>query len=53
VIITYASPRRLCALAKGIMAGVARHYKENLTIAETTCMHAGAAACTLVATRAE
>jgi hypothetical protein len=53
VIITYTSPRRLCSVAKGIMRGVARHYKENLAIVETTCMHAGAGACTLVATRAE
>ncbi|HEV8456008.1 MAG TPA: heme NO-binding domain-containing protein [Gemmatimonadales bacterium] len=53
VIITYASPRRLCSVAKGIMRGVGRQYKENLTIVETTCMHAGTAACTLVATLAE
>ena len=53
VVVTYTSPRRLCAVAKGIMRGVARHYKENLTIVETTCMHAGAGACTLVATRVE
>jgi hypothetical protein len=51
VIITYTSPRRLCALAKGLIRGVGRHYEEELAIEETSCMHAGAGACTLVATR--
>src|SRR3989449_11610799 len=47
VVITYTSPRRLCALARGIIRGVARHYGEPVTITETTCMHRGAEACTI------
>jgi predicted hydrocarbon binding protein len=49
--IEYSSPRRLCAVAKGIMRGVAKHYGETLAIDESTCMLTGAAACTLTATR--
>jgi len=48
VVITYASPRRLCALARGIVSGIARHYGERVAITEPTCMHRGAEACTLV-----
>jgi hypothetical protein len=47
VVITYTSPRRLCALARGIIRGIARHYRERVEITEATCMHRGAAACTL------
>jgi hypothetical protein len=48
VVITYDSPRRLCALAKGIALGVADHYKERLAVDEPSCMHKGALACRLV-----
>ena len=51
VTIEYSSPRRLCAVAKGIMRGIAAHYREPLVITETTCMHSGARVCTLVASR--
>jgi predicted hydrocarbon binding protein len=34
------------------MKGIAAHYRESVIITETTCMHSGARACTLVATRA-
>lgn len=43
--LTYLSERRLCAVAKGIVKGVARHYGEEVSISETTCMHTGAEAC--------
>jgi predicted hydrocarbon binding protein len=52
VTIIYTSSRKLCAVARGIIQGVAAHYKEPLQIDETTCMHTGASACTLIATRA-
>ncbi len=48
VVITYASPRRLCAVAKGIVGGVARHYNEAVHIAEPACMLTGAKACIIV-----
>jgi predicted hydrocarbon binding protein len=47
VIITYTSPRRLCAFARGIIKGIANHFGEEVTIADTTCMYRGDAACTL------
>lgn len=48
VVIHYASPRRLCAMAKGILRGIATHYGEPLDVVETACMHTGATTCTLV-----
>ena len=45
VVITYASPRKLCAVAKGITRGVAKHYGERIEITELGCMNAGAAVC--------
>ena len=51
VVIVYSSPRKLCAVAKGIIRGIAKHYGENLAIDEKTCMLEGAPECTLVTTR--
>lgn len=45
VVIEYSSPRKLCSVAKGIVRGVAKHYRETVVITETTCMHKGAASC--------
>lgn len=45
VVITYSSPRRMCAVARGIVRGVAKHYQESVTITEPECMHAGCPAC--------
>ena len=45
IVVTYASSRRMCGLAKGVVRGVARHFQEPVTIEETACMHEGAAAC--------
>jgi predicted hydrocarbon binding protein len=44
----YVSPRRLCAVARGIMHGLATHFHERLEIEEPTCMLRGDAACLLV-----
>lgn len=46
-VLTYDSPRKLCAVAKGIAKGVGKHFKENLSITETQCMHRGAPHCTI------
>lgn len=51
VTVTYNSARRLCDVAKGIVGGLARHYKEKVSITETRCMHRGAAECVLVVDR--
>ena len=45
VTIVYSSPRKMCALARGISRGVAQHYGETVTINEEACMHHGAASC--------
>ena len=52
VLVDYRSKRRLCAVAKGIARGVGAHYNEALIIDERSCMHAGAAACEIVISRA-
>lgn len=45
--VTYGSQRKLCALARGIIRGIARHYHEQVLITETACMLAGAKNCKL------
>lgn len=47
VMIVYDSPRRLCALLRGLVEGTARHYHETAKIDEVTCMHRGDPSCTL------
>jgi len=47
VVVHYDSPRRLCAVARGIARGLAAHFGERLEIQEFECMHLGAAACRL------
>ena len=49
--IVYDSPRRLCALAEGLIRGVARHYGEPLSVSQERCMHTGAPVCELRVTR--
>jgi Haem-NO-binding len=51
IVIHYASPRRLCAFAKGIATGIARNYGETIAITELTCMHQGAATCEILLRR--
>jgi Haem-NO-binding len=48
VVVHYDSPRRLCALPEGIVAGVAAHYGERVTVHQSTCMARGDPSCTLV-----
>jgi predicted hydrocarbon binding protein len=48
VVVTYDSPRRLCALARGIVKGVAKHYAEEVNIVEPNCMLKGDPACRLI-----
>ena len=47
VVITYTSARKLCAIAKGIVRGIAKYYEESVTIVESTCMLRGADACSI------
>jgi hypothetical protein len=46
ITIHYASPRRMCALLRGLVEGTARHYRERVRLEEKTCMHRGDGACT-------
>lgn len=48
VVVTYNSPRKMCAYAKGIAKGVAKHYGEQISIIEPTCMLKGATECELI-----
>jgi predicted hydrocarbon binding protein len=45
VSIVYRSPRRLCALLRGLVEGTARHYREKVRIEELACMDRGDDAC--------
>ncbi len=45
VVITYSSPRKMCAVAKGVAKGVAKYYKERVRVMETSCMLAGSPSC--------
>jgi len=45
LILTYDSARHMCALLRGIIAGSARRYGDQVTIVEEACMLRGAPAC--------
>ena len=47
LVMRYASPRRLCEFAQGLIEGAAAHYREAVTIDEPQCMHRGDACCEL------
>lgn len=46
-LISYDSPRRLCRLAKGLGKGIAKHFDEEVSVHETSCMLNGAPSCEL------
>jgi hypothetical protein len=48
VVMTYDSPRKLCAVARGIARGVSKRQREMLTIEDRKCMHRGDPACVIV-----
>jgi len=43
--IVYTSPRRICAMLRGLVEGTGRVYDEVLQVEELECMHHGASAC--------
>lgn len=51
VVIIYESDRKLCAMARGIGAGVARYFGERIAINELTCMLKGKPSCTIAFTK--
>ena len=46
--LVYSSARRLCPLALGLMRGMARHYGEEISIEEPSCMLRGDPFCSFV-----
>ena len=44
----YRSPRKLCALAEGLIEGAADQFEETVSIAQSSCMNRGDEKCTLV-----
>ena len=42
---SYSSPRRLCALAEGLIEGTAAHYGEQVAQRQVECVHRGDARC--------
>jgi hypothetical protein len=51
VVVTYSSPRKLCPLLKGIVGGLATHFRERVGLTESACMLTGAPACKISVTR--
>ncbi|HJR95144.1 MAG TPA: heme NO-binding domain-containing protein [Gaiellaceae bacterium] len=43
--IVYTSPRRICAMLRGLVEGTGRVYGETIQVEEVECMHRGGAAC--------
>lgn len=50
---TYDSPRRLCAVARGIARGIAAHFEEQLAVSDERCMHRGDRECVMLFTLVE
>jgi hypothetical protein len=46
--IVYTSPRRICAMLRGLVEGTGRVYEEKLDVEEPECMHRGDPACRVV-----
>jgi predicted hydrocarbon binding protein len=41
LVMLYRSPRKLCALAEGLMAGAAKHFNSDYQLKHDICMHNG------------
>lgn len=49
--VVYASPRKLCHLAVGIVHGIGEHFQEILTVQQKKCMHLGGPHCEIAVER--
>jgi hypothetical protein len=47
LVLGYASPRKLCAFAEGLIEGTAAHYRERVSIVQPRCMNRGDDSCAL------
>ena len=45
--VVYTSPRHLCAIAEGIVRGLAEHFNERVTVSQPECMLRGDGRCLL------
>ncbi len=45
LVMMYSSPRKLCALAEGLIEGSANHFNQSCSIIHDVCMHKGADHC--------
>jgi heme-NO-binding protein len=45
LVMGYASPRRMCAFAEGLIEGAATHYGERVSISQSRCMNRGDEKC--------
>ncbi len=45
VVVTYTSARKMCALGRGIIKGIARHYGEQVSVSDVNCMLKGDPTC--------
>jgi predicted hydrocarbon binding protein len=45
--VTYNSPLKMCAFAKGLLKGIARYYKEKIIVNEKACVLKGSSSCVL------
>ena len=48
LVLHYHSPRKLCHLASGLIRGASEHYKTDIELTESQCMHEGAEKCTFI-----
>lgn len=51
VTVRYSSPRRLCALARGMLLGVGDRFRTPLEVTESACTRTGSASCLLEVAR--
>jgi hypothetical protein len=47
LLMTYDSPRKLCALAHGFIEGAGDHFRQAMSVEHLTCMHRGDGNCLL------
>ncbi|WP_157964673.1 heme NO-binding domain-containing protein [Algibacillus agarilyticus] len=45
LIMIYRSPRKLCFLSEGLILSAAKHFKEQVKVTQSQCMHQGADCC--------
>lgn len=51
IVIDYASRRRMCHFAEGLIQGIGNHYGESLRVEQPRCMHRNDSACSIEVTR--